>query len=236
MLFSIIAKKCRMQLVATNDGSHTLYLPDLDEHYHSTYGAITESLHVFIKAGMEAMAYRPKLTILEVGFGTGLNVLLSCLRAIEHEVEVTYHALEKYPLDRELFGKLNYAAMLSSSSASGNLFEIIHTSPWNETVMLHPGFSLHKILGDATAFIPGFNYDLVYYDAFAPDKQPEMWTPDIFSRLFHNLNPGGMLTTYCAKGTVKRMLRSAGFCVTRLPGPPGKREMLRGVKKICFES
>lgn len=228
-LLSLPKSSC-MQLTTTLDGSHTLFIPRLKEHYHSTFGAITESRHVFIKAGLETLGERPEISVLEVGFGAGLNALLSCMFALDHSIKVTYHALEKFPIDTLLAKKLNYASFFSPALNPEGLFSDVHDAAWNAITIIHPCFHLHKIRDDLVTFQPGFHYDLIFFDAFAPDKQPEMWTRAIFSRLFKNLNADGMLTTYCVKGVVKRRLRSAGFHIEKLPGPPGKREMLRGKK------
>lgn len=219
-----------MQLATTRDGSHTLYVPHLDEHYHSTYGAITESRHVFLDAGLLRRMEGPEVSVLEIGFGTGLNALLTFITARDKQVKVTYHALEKFPVDLVLVEQLNYASLLPRVPDAESLFASIHRASWNETTILHPFFYLHKIRDDLADFQPEFKYDLIFFDAFAPEKQPEMWTQDIFNRLYKNLRPDGIITTYCVKGTVKRMLKTAGFRIEKLPGPPGKREMLRGTK------
>jgi len=220
-----------MQLVITDDGSHTLFVPSMDEHYHSTFGAINESMHVFVRNGLNFIAEKTKeFSILEVGFGTGLNALLTCITAIENQLKVTYYTIEKYPIDATITGKLNYPALLSSKQNPERLFNSIHQASWNEMTVVHPNFHLYKIQDDITTFQPGFNYDIIFYDAFAPEKQPEMWTRSIFTSLYKHLKPGGILTTYCVKGLVKRMLKSVGFSIEKLPGPRGKREMLRGKK------
>ena len=230
MFLLSLLKTSRMNLVTTGDGSHTLFIPGLNEHYHSTFGAITESVHVFIRAGLELLAERQEISVLEVGFGTGLNALLTCMFAVNHRIKVIYHALEKFPVDAGLAKKLNYASLLSPALDAKNLFADIHGASWNTISILHSCFHLHKIHDDLLTFQPGFHYDLIFFDAFAPDKQPEMWTQDIFSRLYKKLNPDGIITTYCVKGDVKRKLKSAGFRIEKLPGPPGKREILRGMK------
>jgi tRNA U34 5-methylaminomethyl-2-thiouridine-forming methyltransferase MnmC len=219
-----------MQLVVTGDGSHTFYLPALEEHYHSKFGALTESMHVFVQSGLLYLAGRKEIGVLEIGFGTGLNALLTFRAAVRQRLKVYYHALEKYPIDTHLIKDLNYPALLTSDALPNDLFDVIHDAPWNTTIALNPGFRLHKILDDLIMFTPGFRYDLIYFDAFAPDKQPELWSAKIFERLYNNLNPGGVFITYCVKGTVKRLLKSAGFRIEKLPGPPGKREILRGIK------
>jgi tRNA U34 5-methylaminomethyl-2-thiouridine-forming methyltransferase MnmC len=232
MFLLSLPKSFGMRLVKTQDGSHTLYVPALKEHYHSTYGAITESKHVFIQSGLGHLMAGSEATILEIGFGTGLNALLTCLFTMEHPVAITYHALEKYPLDAGLVKKLNYASYLLSEPDPGSLFSRIHEVAWNTTVRLLPGFQLHKIHDDLITFQPCFPYDVIFFDAFAPGKQPEMWTRPVFEKLYQNLSSNGIITTYCVRGAVKRLLKAVGFEIEKLPGPPGKREILRGRKRV----
>lgn len=219
-----------MQLITTSDGSHTIFVPRLNEHYHSTFGALTESMHVYIQAGFESLTGRQKVTVFEVGFGTGLNALLTCLSSVEKGIHTTYYTIESDPLEEEFTGKLNYGDLLPGKLKPGELFTSIHQAPWDKTIKIHPDFSLHKIHASLIGFRPDFSYDLLYYDAFAPDKQSGMWSPEIFATLFEKMNPGGILVTYCVKGEVKSMLHRAGFEIEKLPGPPGKREILRGRK------
>ena len=219
------------QLITTEDGSHSLFVPHLNEHYHSTHGAIQESRHVYIQSGFEASPLK-QINVLEIGFGTGLNAFLTLLEAEKTNKEVHYTSLELYPLDIEKAKKLNYAQQLSDAS-SESLFLSLHTAPWNESVIITPSFSLHKIETDFSNpnnLKTKTHFDLIYFDAFAPEKQPEMWTQEIFDKIFILSNPEAIITTYCAKGVVRRMLQSARFAVERLPGPPGKREILRGAK------
>jgi tRNA U34 5-methylaminomethyl-2-thiouridine-forming methyltransferase MnmC len=208
----------------TEDGSHTLYLPEIDEHYHSVHGAIQESRHVFIKAGFEACeAQQP--CIFEVGFGTGLNVLLTAIEAEKRRRKVRYTSVELYPLVLEQALMLNYGKILGEEMLLANL----HQAAWNASVALSDWLSLHKIEADFASMPMGENeYDLIYFDAFAPNKQADLWQQEIFDRLFRSLRPDGIFVTYCAKGVVRRMLQASGFVVERLPGPPGKHEMLRG--------
>jgi tRNA U34 5-methylaminomethyl-2-thiouridine-forming methyltransferase MnmC len=221
-----------MQWVITGDGSHTFYVPGLDEHYHSTHGAVAESMHVFIRNGLSHLT-AARLTVFEVGLGTGLNALLTALAAIERNISVTYYAIENNPVDPGITEKLNYPDLLSKAgNESHDIFRAIHQAPWEQLTRIHSCFCLYKIQGDIHDFKPHFNYDLVYYDAFAPEKQPDMWTPELLHRLIIHLNQGGIFTTYCAKGSVRRLLKENGLMVERLPGPPGKREMLRGVKRV----
>lgn len=222
----------------TADGSATLYVPELNEHYHSVKGALTESLHIFIDMGLKASAVAAP-RILEIGFGTGLNALLTLIEAERSGKEVHYTGIELYPLPWETIEQLRYVdASFADNERIGmpveqvaQWFEALHTAPWEEDVVITPHFTLRKVQADfANNHLPLItnHYSLVYFDAFAPEKQPEMWTQELFDRLYVLMSQGGILTTYCAKGIVRRMLQSAGFTVERLPGPPGgKREILR---------
>lgn len=221
----------RTQLITTEDGSHSLFVPDLNEHYHSTHGAIQESRHVYIDAGFQVCLNR-QINVLEVGFGTGLNAFLTLLEATKNNISVHYTSLERYPLDIDIAKQLNYPQQLDEIS-NAHLFLELHTAEWNRAIEITPYFSLHKIETDfsnPTNFTTSTRFDVIYFDAFAPEKQPEMWTQQIFDKLFTLCNPNAIITTYCAKGSVRRMLQKAGFTVERLTGPPGKREMLRGEK------
>jgi tRNA U34 5-methylaminomethyl-2-thiouridine-forming methyltransferase MnmC len=219
-----------MKRVITGDGSSTLYVPEFDEHHHSTFGAVTESMHVYIKAGLQALnPHKQTVSIFEAGFGCGLNALLTCLEAIHKKRAISYYAAELYPVSAEMVSQLNYPEIVGENSAA--LFSAMHAADWNTAVEVHKYFTLFKISTDLTSYVPRFSYDAIYYDAFAPDKQPELWSQEIFSRLYKQLNPGGLIITYCAKGVVRRRMVSAGFQMERLPGPPGKREILRGWKK-----
>lgn len=222
----------KTELIETADGSHTLYVPEMAEHYHSVNGAIRESRHVFIDAGFRRLnTVSESLRVLEFGFGTGLNALLTMAEAEHLECYVHYYTMEKYPLSSDVFQSLNYARTLSPPTPQ-EWFDRLHEAPWETDVQITPHFVLHKIRADYNdCCFPG-NIQLVYYDAFAPDKQPEVWNERIFAALFQTMLPGGLLTTYCAKGIVRRMLQAVGFTVERIPGPPGKREMLRAVKPV----
>jgi tRNA U34 5-methylaminomethyl-2-thiouridine-forming methyltransferase MnmC len=215
------------QLIKTGDGSHTIYVPDLDEHYHSIHGAIQESTYIFIKNGFEVCKADP-LNIFEVGFGTGLNALLTAIRSFPGNKEVNYTAVERYPLDKKIINSLNYNDYTGENA--GNIFHLIHSASWNIKVNICKNFNLEKIETDFTARPPSGRYDLIYFDAFGPDKQPEMWTREIFNWIAAITNKKGILVTYSAKGEVKRNLRACGFDVTLLPGPPGKRQMISAVK------
>ena len=217
-----------MKLEQTADGSYTLYVPELDEHYHSVKGALTESQHIFIDMGLKHSSITAP-HILEIGLGTGLNCVLTLLEAKESHRHVYYTGIERYPLNEEIIRKLNYPSIIGKECEED--YFAIHQAPWEEDVCLSPWFTLHKMEGDFTHYSFEQKYDIIYFDAFAPEKQPEMWEQSLFDNLYQVLNEGGILTTYCAKGVVRRMLQTAGFKVERLPGPPGgKREILRATK------
>ena len=216
-------------LQVTADGSHTLSIPAMQVTYHSKHGAIQESSHVFINAGLDYYTQLHKgqsVQVLEMGFGTGLNCLLTAIYARIHEVPVQYHSLEAFPLSPEEVKKLNYGNILNESE----LFEQIHQADWNQSVMLHQGFHLHKHHTTMQQFAKNQVFNCIFFDAFAPAAQPELWTETIFASLFSCLAPGGLLVTYCSKGNVRRTMEASGFRVTKIPGPPGKREMVRAFK------
>ncbi|WP_291860747.1 tRNA (5-methylaminomethyl-2-thiouridine)(34)-methyltransferase MnmD [Marinilabilia sp.] len=215
-----------VELRTSEDGSSTLYRPDLDEHYHSIHGAIQESMHVFIRAGLEKHP-GGLLKILEVGFGTGLNALLTVIH--QGNKKIFYHAIERFPLDESTVSQINYPEVLKEP-ASRDLFLKLHQIPWNGDYEITSRFILHKEASDLAEFKPITSYDLVYFDAFGPDKQPELWTPEVFKKISEVINPGGLLVTYSCKGTVKRALKDAGMQIEKIPGPPGKREILRATK------
>jgi len=217
------------QIKNTADGSATLFLPELNEQYHSINGAVTESNHVFLQNGFNYnTASHP--VVFEVGFGTGLNCLLTARQAQTQSRETLYITIEKFPLDSGILNRLNYGTLIRENGIQ--LFEKIHHCAWNLPVKISPWLTLLKLKNDFTT--GGWNIpaqpDIIYFDAFGPDKQPEMWTEEIFFRLFKNCSEEGVLVTYSAKGVVRRRMIKAGFKVERLPGPPGKKEMLRGIK------
>ncbi len=214
----------------TGDGSSTLFSEKYGETYHSRHGAIQESMHVFIEMGLAALPPDKKeISILEMGLGTGLNALLTALH--QGERRFRYTSLEAEPVDATKWQELNYSELLAGEGNSA-LLQSIHQLPWNSWHSLQADFQLFKFHGKLQDFQPesAQRFDLIYYDAFAPGTQPELWTQEIFEKLFAFCYPGALLTTYCAKGDVRRAMMAAGFAVERLPGPPGKREMLRGSK------
>ncbi|CAN5408791.1 tRNA (5-methylaminomethyl-2-thiouridine)(34)-methyltransferase MnmD [soil metagenome] len=225
------------ELIKTADGSHSLYVKDLDEHYHSIHGAIQEALHVFIKTGLQFLVEKGKteIHILEIGFGTGLNALLTLIEAEKLNIKVNYTSLEAFPLEQELIQQLNYVELVSTSNGDKNQdiqksFDSIHACDWGKENQLTSHFTLNKIKNTLQAIQFKKSFDLIYFDAFGPRVQPEMWTEELFSKIFSSVNPNGCLVTYCAQGEVKRTLKKAGFEVETLPGPPRKREMVRGTK------
>ncbi|KAA6346376.1 tRNA 5-methylaminomethyl-2-thiouridine biosynthesis bifunctional protein MnmC [termite gut metagenome] len=206
----------------TEDGSNTLFIPSLNEHYHSIKGARTESQHIFIDMGMK-QSDAPAPRILEIGFGTGLNAFLTILAAEEIHKQIHYTSIELYPLPWEIITELGYS--------NNPLFGSLHEAAWNTEVNITPLFTIHKIKGDFTKYTFAGTYDIIYFDAFAPEKQPDMWNQQLFESLYNIMNVPGILTTYCAKGVIRRMLQNTGFFIERLPGPPnGKREILRAKK------
>lgn len=209
----------------TDDGSATLFVPELNEHYHSVKGARTESQHIFIDMGLKAVsAIEPR--VLEIGFGTGLNALLTLETAEREKRHVHYTGIELYPLAWEEVDALHYS--------DNPLFQVLHQLPWKTAADVTPYFNLLKVQADARLLNEensSHYFDVIYFDAFAPEKQPEMWSEQLFCNLYACLNEGGVLTTYCAKGIIRRLLQAVGFKVERLPGPPGgKREILRASK------
>jgi len=212
----------------TADGSLTLHSAQLGERYHSTHGAVQESTHVFIKHGLEQVG-APHVDVLEVGLGTGLNLLLTWIRCLEGKLSVRYTALEPFPVSAEQLIALDHCHELAWPGLH-EPFIVRMTGEQQEPWETLGGLSFQKLPLAVQAFEAEAVADVVYFDAFGPNTQPEMWTLDVFQRMHRALRPGGLLVTYCAKGEVRRTMQEAGFSVERLPGPPGKREMLRGRK------
>jgi tRNA U34 5-methylaminomethyl-2-thiouridine-forming methyltransferase MnmC len=220
-----------LKIYSTLDHSNTLFNEEINETYHSRNGALEESNYVFIEKGLNHVlkSVKSNLNILEIGFGTGLNAILTLQHTQnEHELIIQYDALETTPLPLDLITLLGYNTFLSTDNDV--LFENMHSSKWNVQNSIINNFQLHKINARLQDFIPAHQYDLIYFDAFAPDKQPDMWTIDIFAKLYLAMNKNGVLVTYSSKGEVKRNLRLVGFEVERLQGPPKKRHMLRATK------
>jgi tRNA U34 5-methylaminomethyl-2-thiouridine-forming methyltransferase MnmC len=215
------------QIIETEDGSNTLYVPGLNEHYHSVHGAVQESEHIFINCGFRFLKAETA-RIFEAGLGTGLNALLTAVEASTGSKMVSYTSAEKYPLGSEITGKLNYS--LFAGNEGSVLYNAIHSAEWNREVEICKNFSLKKLRMDLTSDQVLGSYNIIYFDAFGPDKQPEMWTKAVFEKISSVTETGGILVTYSAKGEVKRTLQACGFEVFLLPGPPGKRQIIRAIK------
>ncbi len=214
----------------SRDGSSTLLSERFGVTYHSKYGALQESAHVFIKEGLFYKCIAKKeLKILEMGFGTGLNALLTQQKAGSIGLKIEYTAIEKYPVDQDVLEKLNYCEKLQMFN--GNcFFKRLHECPWEEPVQLADYFAITKKKQSFEEITFESTFDLIYYDAFAPNIQPELWEAPILKKMYGALDKGGVLVTYCAKGDFKRTLKAIGFEVKTLKGPPGKREMIRAKK------
>ena len=219
-----------LEIIKTSDGSDSLLNVELNETYHSIHGAIQESEHVFINAGLRYLSEKnnlPRFNILEIGFGTGLNAVLTGRVLDDMGHMVHYTSIEAYPLEKEIWSALNYGSHLHAD----DFFKELHEAPWDTAVQLRPNFTLlkRKITLQQVA-LPKEQYNLAYFDAFAPSKQPEMWTIEMLEKITLSLHPTGIFVTYCAKGQLKRDLKKLGLMVETLPGPPGKLEMVRAVK------
>lgn len=223
----------KREIFITADGSHSISAPELNVAYHSVHGAIQESLHVYIKAGLidsELFEYIGVHQVLEIGFGTGLNGLLTLLEADKHKNRIYYTGIELYPLSEEVTSQLNYCEHLDQPHYKP-LFEKMHQIGWEEMYEITEYFRLTKIKCSVADFSTEDLYDIIYFDAFAPNAQPELWTKEIFDKMYELVKPGGILVTYCSKGDVRRNMIAAGFEVEKLPGPARKREMLRARKR-----
>jgi len=220
------------EIVITADGSSTIHLPDWDEQYHSKHGAIQEAYHVFIKTGLHHFLDTYKvsnLSILEIGFGTGLNAFITCLEAVKLKLNVQYNGVEGYPVSMDEIAQLNYVTALKAENDQ-SVFSKLHQVNWESEHQITPEFSLIKRALFFSKIEDKNAHDIIYFDAFGARVQPELWTEAIFLKMYTALKKGGVLVTYAAKGSVRRAMQAVGFIVERLPGPPGKREMLRATK------
>ena len=216
------------KLVITNDGSHSIFNPEINECYHSKHGAIVEAEHVFIRNGFSTVN-KPYLNILEIGFGTGLNTLLTSQKAIQKEITVDYQTIELYPVIEDNYSKLNFTDLIGIEQ---NELLKLHTTQWEKKCKINEFFSLTKFKTDLENYTSESKFDIIYFDAFSPEKQPELWTNTIFMKMHNYLKEDGFLVTYCAKGIVKRTMKSVGFKIIVLDGPPGKRQMTKANKLI----
>jgi len=215
-----------ISILTTGDGSQTLFSKQFDEIYHSRNGALTESQHVFVQHGLMNVN-KPFIKVFEVGFGTGLNALLCAHYAQQNGIKVEYTGVELYPVEDTIANQLRYHEALIDCPIET---AVLHKAPWSERVAITPNFTLLKIQQSFVDVQLFEIYDVIFFDAFAPEKQPELWDLSVFQKCFSMLREGGVLTTYCAKGYVKRNMQEAGFRVEKVPGPPGKREMLVAFK------
>jgi len=220
----------KREFLTTGDGSVTIHLPEWDEQYHSKHGAIAEARHVFIQTGLHHfLAENPcnEISIMEIGFGTGLNALLTVSEIEKLKISCTYFGIEAYPVSLQEVSKLNYP---EKTKISASLFQKLHDVPWETKVEITNRFSLNKYKQFFSEISEESFVNLIYFDAFGARVQPELWTEAIFSTMYTALKHKGVLVTYAAKGSVRRAMQAVGFKVERLPGPPGKREMLRATK------
>ena len=223
----------KREVIKTDDGSSTIFIPDLNECYHSTHGAINESMHIFIDAGFRRAIYdKTQINILEVGFGTGLNALLTVIESLEKAFSIFYQGIEPYPVYKSELDQINYPEKINNSQ-SQLLFEKIHQCEWETPQPNTVNFNLLKTQQKIEEVkLPDNSFDLVYFDAFAPTVQPDLWQTTIFEKIFRSMREGGILVTYSCKGDVKRAMKACGFVIEKLPGPTGKREFLRATKVI----
>jgi len=218
----------KREIIITSDGSSTIHLPEWDEQYHSKHGAIQEAKHVFIKSGLSLFSNK-NISILEIGFGTGLNSFITFLEAPKFNLDINYVGVEAYPVATEEIEKLNYVSELNANNFE-NTFRQMHQQQWEIKNEITTNFTLTKRKQFFNEINDEHAFDLIYFDAFGARVQPELWTEDVFKLMYNALKDGGVLVTYSAKGSVRRAMLSVGFKVERLPGPPGKREMLRATK------
>ena len=220
----------KREIVETGDGSKTIRIVDLDENYHSSHGALQEALHVFIKNGLLEFKEKSQISIFEMGFGTGLNTFLSAIKSSELKLKIEYSGVEAFPISEDEIIDLEYAQLVGGENVE--LYKKIHSSSWEEMNEISAFFTLKKIKNQLQNLeLEKESFDIIYYDAFGPRAQDEMWSVELFKKMYDSLKVGGFLVTYCAKGQVKRNMKEVGFTVEPLPGPPGKREMTRAWKK-----
>ena len=218
-------------LLETPDGSYTFALPESNETYHSVFGAKTESEHIYIQNGLSLIAQQ-NIHVVEMGFGTGLNALLACRFAVLNGKNITYHTCEPFPIDAN---QLPVPKFIQNDKPLEDYWRQIHQAPWDELIPICPNFSIHKHPIAFEYYEPDMQSDIVFYDAFAPAVQPEMWQAQMFKLVFNYLKPGGLLVTYSCSGIAKRAIREAGFITKRIPGPPVKWHMLRATKPYTLE-
>lgn len=215
------------ELFLTEDGSHSIISSKYKVPYHSRHGAIIETNHVFIEAGLKPKLNRNALSVLEIGFGTGLNAFITFLESNKNSTRIYYEAIEAYPVQMEVATEFNYAELLDTNPES---FLQLHSAEWNLEHTLTDKFTFKKQLNTFEDFTSPSSFDVIYFDAFAPSAQPNLWETGLLSKMYSLLDTDGVLVTYCAQGQFKRNLKAVGFTIEPLPGPPGKREMTRARK------
>jgi tRNA U34 5-methylaminomethyl-2-thiouridine-forming methyltransferase MnmC len=218
----------KREILQTLDGSTTIHLPDWNESYHSKHGAIQEAYHVFIQNGLNTFNGQP-VSILEMGFGTGLNAFITFLESKKSNQKIDYHGIEAYPISTNEISQMNYVSELNATSET-TIFDLIHECDWQTIIEISPLFTLTKRQQFFEQIEDKDKFDLIYFDAFGYRVQPELWSTEIFRKMYKALKSNGTLVTYAARGVVKRSLIEVGFTVEKLPGPPGKREMFRAKK------
>ncbi len=218
------------KVILTADGSSTIHLTEWDENYHSKHGAIQEAKHVFIKSGLDLFSNQ-EINILEIGFGTGLNCFITFLEAEARNLQINYTGVEAYPISSEELKHLNYVTELRAEEST-TIFDTMHAIPWGIQHRITESFQLTKRQQFFNEINDKNSFNLIYFDAFGARVQPELWIEEIFQLMYNSLKENGVLVTYSAKGSVRRALQTVGFLVEKLPGPPGKREMLRATKKL----
>ena len=217
------------EIIITQDGSSSIYIPELDETYHSKFGAIQEAKHVFIKNGLDLFEDGSGISILEIGFGTGLNALITLLEAEKRNLKINYVGVEAYPIPFDEISQLNYVTQLESLEKQVD-FEKMHASNWEEEIAINSNFTLTKRKQSFEEISDENTFDLIYFDAFGFTVQPDLWNEAIFEIMFKSLKNRGILTTYACRTSIKKAMQHAGFQTLKLPGAPGKREMLRALK------
>ena len=221
----------KREIIITKDGSHSINISNTNITYHSKYGAIQESKHIYIEAALKQLLnQKPCINIFEMGFGTGLNALLTLIEGENNKQKIYYETVEAFPLEKQFFEKLNYCEQLQKPDLQLSFLQL-HNCEWQKEIPINSFFNFKKISTSFKNYIFNKTFDIIFYDAFAPRAQPELWTTEIFIKLFEALSRNGLLVTYCSKGDTQRAMQTAGFILQKLPGPLYKREILRAIKK-----
>ena len=225
----IVYRLVKREIITTSDGSVTIYLPEMKETYHSKFGAIQEAYHVFILNGLNLLTKVQPVSVLEIGFGTGLNAFITYLESKKSGQEIHYTGIEAFPVPKEEVAQLNYVSQLGAE-AEQVVFDQMHEADWEKGIAIDTKFTLFKRQQYFEAVNDVNTYDIIYFDAFGYHAQPELWSTEIFKKMFTALKADGILVTYACRSVIKKTMQEAGFITEKLPGPPGKREMLRAVK------